>query len=129
MATVSSEQLAQLKTQLSDYPPALAALAEIEACEGDLEDAAMSLAIQAGQVPQEDNAEWLADLAKRCRALLCAEIPRQNLQVGAIDKVILTVANADLVPAILATPVVLFVQAQGLTPFCAPLDQAMNREE
>lgn len=122
MATVTLEQLGQLRTQLANYPPALEALREIEACEGDLEDAAISLAIQAGQFPQEDNSAWLADLAKRCRALLCAEIPRHNLQTGAIDKVIITVATADLLPAVLATPVVLYVLEQGLETFCAPLD-------
>ncbi|MGB0560595.1 MAG: hypothetical protein ACPGVO_02175 [Spirulinaceae cyanobacterium] len=127
MAIVPSEQLVQLKAQLSDYAPALTALQEIEACEGNLEDAAISLAIQAGQLPQEGNADWLEDVAKRCRALLCSEIPRQNLQTGAIEKVILTVANSDLVPAILATPVVLFVLSQDLEAFCAPLDQAMGK--
>lgn len=126
MAVVTPEQLSQLRDQLANYPPALEALREIEACEGDLEDAAISLAIQAGQFPQEDNGAWLADVAKRCRALLCAEIPRHNFQAGAIDKVILTVANAKLVPAILATPVVLYVVEQGLDNFCAPLDQVIN---
>jgi hypothetical protein len=123
MPTVTPAQLAQLREQLASYPPALTALQEIEDCEGDIADAAMSLAIRAGQLPQEDNSAWLADLAKRCRSLICDEIPRDNLQKGAIDKVILAIANAQLIPAILATPVVLSVLAEGLDNFCEPLDQ------
>ncbi len=118
MATLSPDEIEQFRAQLSNYPPALKALTEIEDCEGNLADATISLAIRAGQQPQEDNGEWLADLAKRCRAVICQAIPRQNLETGAIDKTIIAVASSELIPAALATPVVLYVLKSGLAEFC-----------
>ncbi|WP_072620856.1 hypothetical protein [Spirulina major] len=122
MATLSPEEIEHFRTQLNRYPPALKALTEIEDCEGNLADATISLAIRAGQQPQEDNAAWLADLAKRCRAVICQDIPRQNLAAGAIDKTIIAVANSDLIPPSLATPVILYVLKTGLEDFCRPLE-------
>lgn len=122
MATLTPAEIEQFRTQLNRYPPALKALTEIEDCEGNLEDAAISLAIRAGQQPQEDNATWLAGLAKRCRAVICQEIPRHNLAVGDLDKTIIAVASSDLIPPSLATPVILYVLKTGLEDFCRPLE-------
>ena len=40
------------------------ALDLIEDCDGDLEDAVMTLAIRAGQEPEQTNSDWLDALAK-----------------------------------------------------------------
>jgi hypothetical protein len=61
MTQVTPEEIALFRVQLADYPDALAALEEIEECEGDLEDAAMVLAIRVGQQPEIANADgWIA---------------------------------------------------------------------
>lgn len=122
MQTITPEEIQQLRSQLANYPPAQKALTELEDCEGDLEDATMSLAIRAGQQPQQDNAEWLASLAKRCRAAICQEVVRQNLEQGELEKAAIALANVGLVPPILATPVIIYVLKQGLEPFCQPLE-------
>jgi hypothetical protein len=122
MYTVTPEELQQLRSQLANYPPAQKALTEIEDCEGDLEDATISLAIRAGQQPQQDNADWLASLAKRCRAAICQEVVRENLQKGELEKAAIALVNIGLVPPILATPVIIYVLKQGLEPFCKPLE-------
>jgi hypothetical protein len=67
---VNSEEIARLRSQLVEYPDALIALAAIEDCEGDLEDAAINLAIRAGQEPGLDNSDWLPALGKSRRAAL-----------------------------------------------------------
>lgn len=122
MDKVTPEEIEQFRAQLANYPPALKALEAIEDCEGDLADAALSLAIRAGQEPQQDSVEWLVSLAKRCRAAICQEILRENLQSGALDKAAIALANVNLIPAILATPVLIYVLKQGTDDFCRPLD-------
>lgn len=121
MDLVTPEEIAQFRRQFANYPPALKALEFLEDCEGDLEDAAISLAIRAGQQPQQDNAAWLASLAKRCRSAICQEIMRDNLSRGALDKVAIALANLDLIPAVLAAPIVIYALKQGIDDFCHPL--------
>ena len=49
MVVITSQEIARFRSELAAYPEALKALDEIEDCEGNIEDAAISLAIQAGQ--------------------------------------------------------------------------------
>ena len=51
MTTLTFAEIAQLRQQLADYPEALDALQSIEDCDGDLADAALSLALKAGLEP------------------------------------------------------------------------------
>ena len=44
MIALTPEDITQLRDRLADYPEATEALQEIEDCDGDLEDAAISLA-------------------------------------------------------------------------------------
>lgn len=122
MTLVSSAELEQYRTQLAAFPGALTALDVIEDCEGDLEDAAMALAIRIGQQPQRDNSEWLNALARKWRALLCKPEFRAELAQGSIKTVIEYLATSELLPATLATPMLIYVLKQGIGPFCQPLD-------
>lgn len=126
MTTVTSQKIAQFRSELVNYPEAMTALDVIEDCEGNLEDAAITLAIRAGQEPQQDNAEWLDSLARKCRAVICQQQFREGLLKGAVAPVIEYLAATPLLPDILATPVLLYVMQQGVTTFCEPLDQAMK---
>jgi len=125
MDKVTPEEMTEFRRQFASYPPAMKALDFIEDCEGDLEDAAISLAIRAGQHPQQDNAEWLTALAKRCRAAICQETMRENLLDGSLDKVAIALANLDLVPAVLAAPAIIYALKQGVEDFCQPLDRVL----
>ena len=122
MTQVTPEEIAQFRSQLADYPNALAALQAIEDCEGDLEDAAMALAIKAGQEPQRANSEWLDALARKCRAVICRSEFRDDLLKGNYTAVVPYLGATSLCPALLATPVIMYVVRQGINDFCQPLD-------
>ncbi|HEY9675758.1 MAG TPA: hypothetical protein V6D11_30220 [Waterburya sp.] len=122
MTTLTAQEIAQFRAELANNPDAIKALNLIEDCEGDLEDAAMALAIRAGQQPQRDNAEWLDALARKCRAVICQKEFRQDLLNGSYAPMVRYLAETPLLPPILATPVLMYVVHQGVNDFCAPLD-------
>lgn len=122
MTTVTSTEIANFRSQLSEYPEALKALDVIEDCEGDLEDAAMVLAIRAGQEPQRANSEWLDALARKCRAVICQAEFRNDLLNGNFGAIVEQLRKTSLCPAPLVTPVIIYVVRQGVKDFCQPLD-------
>lgn len=122
MTIVTSQEIAQFRSQLANNSQAQTALDAIEDCEGDLEDAVIALAIRVGQQPQRDNAEWLDALARKCRAVICQKEFRDDLLKGSVAEAIEYLAKTPLVPGILATPVLMYVLRQGLNEFCEPLD-------
>jgi hypothetical protein len=119
---VSSTEIARLRSQLLEYPDALQALETIADCEGDLEDAAISLAIRAGQEPGLENSDWLPALAKRCRAVLCQDDLRVDLINGNWATALHLLQSSKICPNILALPVLLYIENVGIDRFCAPLD-------
>jgi hypothetical protein len=122
MTILTSQEIAQFRSQLANNSQAMTALDVIEDCEGDLEDAAIALAIRAGQQPQRDNAEWLDALARKCRAVICQKEFRDDLLNGSFAGVIEYLAATPLLPGILATPVLIYVVRKGVNSFCEPLD-------
>lgn len=118
MTLVSPEQIQQFRSHLQTLPAALAALNVLEDCEGDLEDAAIVLAIRAGQEPGIVNSTWLADLARRCRSFLCQPDYQSLLAAGDYGPVITQLAATPLCPGQLAALVVLYAVEQGLPEFC-----------
>lgn len=122
MTQVTPEEIAKFRTELVEYPDAQAALKEIEDCEGDLEDAAMVLAIRVGQQPDIANSVWLDGLAKKCRAVICQEEFRNALVNQTYAPIMGHLAATRLCPAILVTPVLMYVIKQGVNNFCEPLD-------
>ena len=126
MTIVTSEEIAQFRSKLSNYPEAMKALDVIEDCEGDLEDAAISLAIQAGQQPQRENSEWLDALARKCRAVICQKELRQDLLRGSYRSVFRYLLETPLLPKILVAPVLMYVASEGVNSFCEPLELRSN---
>lgn len=122
MYVITPEEIERFRQQLADYPPALKALEEIEDCEGDLADAALSSAIRVGQEPQQDSGDWLGSMAKRCRAVICQEVFRDNLETGNLDKAAIALANLKIIPSVLTVPVLIYVLKQGIDDFCLPLE-------
>ncbi len=125
MTQVTPEEVARFRTQLVDYPDAINALQVIEDCEGNLEDAAMVLAIRAGQQPEIANAEWLESLAKKCRAVICKEEFRSSLIAENFAPIAGHLAATKLCPALLVTPVLMYAVQQGVNSFCEPLDAVL----
>lgn len=124
MIVINAAELAQYRTALSADPIAQKALDFIEDCEGDLEDAAITIGLRVGQEPTESE-NWLDGLAKRWRVILCDALLHEALQTGAIAEAVKLLASETTLPAPLATPVVLYVLKTGLDDFCQPLQEKL----
>jgi len=122
MTTVTSQEIAQFRSQLTDDARAMQVLDLIEDCEGDLEDAAMTLAIKAGQEPERANSEWLDALARKWRAVICEQDFRDELLSGSAKGMMAYLYTMPTFPKILAVPVLIYVIKQGVNNFCEPLD-------
>ncbi len=119
MLFLTSQEIAQYRSQLALFPDALLALDCIEDCEGNIEDAALTLAIQVGQQP--DRTDWLDGLAKRCRVEICRSEFRDKLLAGNITTAVECLIETKICPKVLVTPVILYVLKSGIESFCEPL--------
>lgn len=122
MTEVTAKEIAQFRSQVADDFTAMEALDIIEECEGDLEDAAMTLAIRAGQEPEIANSEWLDALARKWRAVICQQDFRDDLLNGSIKAMMEHLKTMPTFPNTLATPVLIYVLKKGVNNFCEPLD-------
>lgn len=125
MIAINSQEIARYRSELADNPEALKALDEIEDCEGDVEDAAISLAIQVGQEPDTSD-NWLDGLAKRCRVAICEQQFRDDLLKGNLKAMVAYLVGTKLCPPVLATPVVIYALKTGVDDFCHPLDYQLQ---
>jgi hypothetical protein len=112
----------ELQAQFADFPEAIVSLETITDCEGDLEDAAMTLAIRAGQQPDINNSEWLNGLAKKCRVAICRSEFRTDMVNGNFTPLFHYFVEAKVCPQLLILPVLLYVHEQGVNLFCQPID-------
>ncbi len=120
MITLTLKEISQYRNQLATYPQALVALDMLEDCEGSLEDAALALAIQAGQQP--DCLNWLDGVAKRCRTVVCQAEFREDLTNDNVSLMVKHLIEQKVCPAVLTTLIVIYVVKQGIEDFCQPLE-------
>jgi hypothetical protein len=114
--------ISELQTQFANIPEAVTALETITDCEGDLEDAAMTLAIRVGQEPDINNSAWLNGLAKKYRVAICNSEFRNDMVNGNLMPVFQHFLTLKICPKLLILPVLLYVHEQGVNRFCEPLD-------
>ena len=112
----------ELQVRVADIPDAIVSLETIVDCEGDLEDAAMTLAIRVGQQPDLNNSEWLDGLAKKCRVAVCRSEFRNDMVNGNFMPLFQHFIQAKICPKLLILPVLLYVHERGVNRFCQPLD-------
>ncbi|HEY9642498.1 MAG TPA: hypothetical protein V6C57_18570, partial [Coleofasciculaceae cyanobacterium] len=124
MLIVTLEEIEQYRAELADDPVALHALDMLEDCEGDLEDAAIALALQVGQEPNQSD-RWLEGLSKRWRSFLCQAGIKDYLLSGSIANAVKLLAAETTIPAALATLVILFAIKTGVEDFCKPLQEKL----
>ena len=124
MITVTLDEIDQYRTDLTNDPIALRALDMIEDCEGDIEDAAIALALQVGQQPDRSD-QWLDGLAKRWRVFLCQTEQKEPLMAGSIVEAVRSLSVETSLPSILAVPIVLYVLKSGVDSFCKPLEEKL----
>lgn len=124
MATLTSTEIEHYRDLLASDPIALRSLDMIEDCEGDLEDAAIALALRAGQEPGESE-QWIERYSKRFRVTICQTEVRSQIEAGELPQAVRSLALNTDVPAPLATPILLYVLKLGLEDFCHPLEEKL----
>jgi len=125
MVILSPTQIAQYQSALSDSPAALSVLELIEDCEGDLEDAAISLALQVGQEPDRSD-NWLGGLAKRWRPALCQANVRAALEKSELTTALAILTEQTDLGIKLAVPVMLYLRETNIDEFCQPLQEKLT---
>ncbi|MFM8296449.1 MAG: hypothetical protein ACKN9E_18145 [Microcystaceae cyanobacterium] len=124
---LTAEQLAKYRVELADNPGFLAALDVIEEWDGDLADAAESLATLNGIEGVEDNADlrWFVILLQKCRGYICQpkyEKLREKYLPALIPPLTDFIAGAFMCPpgiaGILSAPIALYIQEEGMDKFC-----------
>ncbi|MCS6942748.1 MAG: hypothetical protein NZ901_10220 [Geminocystis sp.] len=121
---LSPEELRYYREQLAGLEVANKALDVIEEAEGDLEDAATTIALAVGQNP--DRIDWLDGWAKRCRAAICQEKIRQDLENNYLASAVKCLLEEKICPPLLLTPLLIYVVKKGVSQFCKPLSYQLN---
>ncbi len=120
--TIDLQMISDLQIQFADIPEAMTALETITDCEGNLEDAAIVLAIRIGQQPDINNSAWLDGLAKKYRVAICHSEFRNDMVNGNLMPAFQHFLQLKICPKLLILPVLLYVHEQGVNRFCEPLD-------
>lgn len=123
MIVLTSEEITLLKSSFADMPAALEALREIGDCDGDVEDAAISLALKSNQEP-DTNERWLGDFSKRYRHVVCKEDFRGAIAQGEFKNLVIHLAQKTDCPELIALPVALYVYKTGVDDFCHSFDNS-----
>ncbi|MBD1836693.1 hypothetical protein H6F78_20555 [Coleofasciculus sp. FACHB-64] len=123
MTIVTPEEIAKFRFELANNPEALTALDVLEECEGDLEYAAETVAIESGELQddlgdEDPNApSWLEKSAQKLRPHICTQAFREVLTqgfAGALGSLIAVAAY----PAVPLTLVVIYITRKNLDEFC-----------
>lgn len=125
MTVVTQAEIEQFRKQLKDYPEALVALDTIQECEGNLEDAAQVIVLEAGE--EEVQSELLKKLISRCRSVICQEDMKEELPV-LIAAIAEFLGSGSGFPPGLATPISIFVTKRGMKNFCQSSDSHSNSQ-
>ncbi|MEM9804941.1 MAG: hypothetical protein AAF959_06650 [Cyanobacteria bacterium P01_D01_bin.56] len=123
MIAIPLFEITQLIEQLGEYPEALRSLQEIEDCDGDLNDAALSLALKAGLEPTENDG-WLQGFAKRYRHIACLGEFRTELAEQKVLGLAQHLLQNSHCPNLLAVPVALYISKTGIDTFCQSFDNS-----
>lgn len=121
---LTAEQIAKYRVELADNPDFLAALDVIEEWDGDLADAAESIATLNGIEGVEDNADlrWFVIVLNKCRDSICQPKLREKYLPALIPTLTGIIAGYLMCPppvaGILSAIVAVFIQDQGLDKFC-----------
>jgi hypothetical protein len=127
MTIVTFEEIAQFRSDLSDYPEANYALQIIEECKGDLEEAFEVIIIEDGEeIKGLEFKVSLEKLAQKCRNVICKEEFKEEIVDGFCRELLtglVPVVTAQLTlmgnfPVALSIPIVIFVIKIGIKNFC-----------
>lgn len=125
MLQVTPDDLDRWRVELADYPAAQQSIEEVDACDGDVEDAAINLALHAGLEPDTSD-RWLAGLAKRYRPCLCRPEAREHLLQAEVATLVHYLSAESPCPDVLVLPVAILVAQTGLDTFCRSFDERLS---
>ncbi|EKQ67078.1 hypothetical protein OsccyDRAFT_4900 [Leptolyngbyaceae cyanobacterium JSC-12] len=123
--TITPEEIEHYRAELANYPEALNALDVLEDCEGDLEDASITLALQSGLEP-DTSERWIDGLAKRWRHIVCQAELKESLEDGMSGDLLTALTSSTDLPMRLAILVAIFVIKTGVESFCKPLEEKIH---
>lgn len=122
MTTVTQAEIEQYRSQLQAYPDALKGLDVLAECEGDLEYAAETIAIESGELQDnlgdEDPNEpsQLEKLADQLRPHICTQAFKDALNQG------LSTVMGLLIPVVgysgLLILIIIYISKKNLDEFC-----------
>ena len=122
MIIVTQAEIDQYRSQLQAYPDALKGLDVLEECEGKLEYAAETIAIETGELQdnlgEEDPNEpsWLEKSAEKLRPHICTPAFKDALNQG------LSTVMALLIPVVgysgLLILIIIYISKKNLDEFC-----------
>lgn len=124
---LTSEQIAQYRIEFADNENVLSALDVIEEWEGDLADAAESIATRNGIEGVEDNADfrWFVIILNKCRDSICQpkyENLREKYLPVLIPPLTDIIAGCFMCPpgvaGLLSAIVTVYIQEEGMDKFC-----------
>lgn len=122
MITVNSVEIIEYRAELAGNPVAIEALDMIEDCEGDVEDAAIALALHVGQEPDRSD-DWLDGFVKRSRHLICAADVKAQFNSDSIVEVLRLLTEATTIPPLLQVPVAIYLIKTGIDVFCRSFEE------
>jgi hypothetical protein len=126
MTVVTQTEIELVREQLiKHYPEALPNLDTIQECEGNLEDAAQVIVLEAGE--EEVQSDLLEKLSNLCRSVICKEDMKEELPV-LIAAITEFLASGSGFPPGLATPIAIFVTKRGMKNFCQSTDSNSNSQ-
>ena len=124
MITVTPDEIDQYRSQFPDNPAVLRAFEVLEDCEGNLEDAAIDLALKVGQEPSESE-RWLEGFAKRWRVQLCQTHLRPHIDANNLSDAVPVLVEITNLPVGLAIALLIYAQKTDLEIFCQPLTEKL----
>jgi hypothetical protein len=128
MLQVTPDDLDRWRGELADYPAAQRAIDEIDACDGDVEDAAINLALHAGLEPDTSD-RWLMGLAKRYRPCLCQGEVREHVRQADVATLVHYLSAESRCPEVLVLPVAILVSNEGIDEFCRSFDERLSTND
>ena len=123
MTTITQAEIEQYRSQLQEYPDALKALDVLQDCEGDLEYAAETLAIESRELDNDldekdpNEPSWLEKSAAKLRPHVCTQAFKDVLSQS-FAVALGSLVTAGVYPGVPLTLVLIYISTNNLDKFC-----------
>jgi hypothetical protein len=130
MTTLTAAEIEKFRSQLAEYPEAIANLDVIDACEGDLERAARVLLRRAGAEDNRFVSNWLEHGLQQCRNTICEKELKDSLLPELLEAVKNSLAaSSQPFLVVLETPISLYIAKVGMKNFCKSPDSVLESQK